>query len=87
MNAPIIATVGIDGYQVEIHAATYRQFMRAAAAQNQMEGTADLCDATCVVVGHDEPASELLSVKGVGRAVGLAIGSDEQPAPGESSPL
>jgi hypothetical protein len=74
---PVVATVEIDGYTVTVHAATYRQFMRAANAASQMEGTADLCDATCIVEGHDDPASEILSVNGVSRAVALAIGADK----------
>lgn len=78
IKTPVVATVEIDGCKVEVHAATYRQFMRAAAAQNKMEGTADLCDATCIVEGHDDPASEILSVKGVSRAVALAIGAEQE---------
>lgn len=72
---PVVATVEIDGLMVEVHAATYRQFMRASSAESRMEGTATLCDQTCVVNGRDEPASELLTIAGVNRALGLALGT------------
>lgn len=76
-RTPIIKEADIDGYRVKVHAATYRQFMRAATAEKQMEGTAILCDETCEIEGTDEPASELLTISGVNEAVSIAIGTDK----------
>lgn len=76
-KTPVLKEVTIDGYKVRVHAATYRQFQRAANAENQMEGTATLCDQTCEIVGATEPASELLTIKGVNEAIQIAIGTSD----------
>lgn len=76
-RTPIVKELELDGHKVKVHAATYRQFQRAANAENQMEGTATLCDEVCEVEGTSEPASELLSIKGVNKAVSIAIGADD----------
>ncbi len=75
-NTPIIKEMSLDGHNVKIHAATYRQFVRAAVAENQMLGTATLCDETCEVEGFTEPASEVLTIASVNKAVSIAIGTD-----------
>lgn len=77
-KTPVLKELELDGHKVKVHAATYRQFQRAANAENQMEGTATLCDETCEIMGSDEPASELLSIKGVNDVVSIAIGADEE---------
>lgn len=76
-RTPVLKELEIDGYKVKIHSATYRQFQRAANAENQMEGTATLCDLTCEIIGSDEPASELLTIKGVDEAIKIAIGTSD----------
>lgn len=76
-KTPVIAETEIDGYKVKVHAATYRQFVRASTAEVQMLGTAELCDETCEVVGSDEPATEVLTIRGVNKAVSIALGTDE----------
>ncbi len=77
-KTPVLKELEIDGHKVKVHAATYRQFLRATTAEVQMLGTAQLCDETCEVVGSDEPASELLTLKGVNKAISIAIGTDEE---------
>ena len=72
-NPIVVKRLEVDGYTVVVHAATYRQLLRASEAQPPMAGTADLCDLTCEIVGHDEPASELLTVPAVNRLVHIAI--------------
>lgn len=80
IRTPILKELEIDGYKVKVHAATYRQFQRAASNENQMEGTATLCDEVCEVEGETLPASELLTINGVNTAVGIAISTkDEDP--------
>lgn len=75
-RTPVIEEMELDGRKVKIHAATYRQFTRAAVAENQMLATAQLCDETVEVEGFDEPASEVLTIASVNKAVAIAINSD-----------
>lgn len=83
-KTPVLKELELDGVKVKVHAATYRQFIRATTAENQMLGTATLCDETCEVVGSDEIASEVLTLKGVNRVVSIAIGTDEETKAEES---
>lgn len=76
-RTPILKETELDGYRVKIHAATYRQFQRAATAENQMEGTATLCDEVAEIEGETLPASELLTIKGVNAVVSVAIGTSD----------
>lgn len=73
-RTPIVKELDLDGYHVKVHAATYRQFQRAADAENQMEGTATLCDAVAEIDGETAPASELLTIKSVNKVVSVSIG-------------
>lgn len=75
-RTPVIKELELDGRKVKVHAATYRQFTRAAVAENQMLATAQLCDETVEVEGWKEPASEVLTIASVNKAVAIAIGTD-----------
>lgn len=77
IRTPVLKEFELDGYKVKVHAATYRQFQRAANAENQMDGTANLCDEVCEVEGETQPASELLTIKGVNTVVSIAIGTSD----------
>lgn len=78
-KTPTLKEIEIDGYRCRIHAATYRQFVAASDAKNQMVGTADLCDQICEILDASDSsspilASECLSIKGVNKAISIAIG-------------
>ena len=81
-RTPILKELEIDGYKCKVHAATYRQFQRAASAEDQMAGTADLVDAVVEVEGEELPASELLTIQGVNKVVSIAIGNTSNPDEG-----